>query len=136
MQHGSAPISRGREALRDLLLLPLVILAMLVLLLALPILLPLAIFQEKRDRRRLHAAAEATPCGRCGHPLGLAALEAADAAWGAALGGMMEQGLRPRVIRQLFARCPSCGAGHDWDEDRHVLQLLPVERWELSAPPR
>ncbi len=135
MQHGSMPISRDRAALRNLLLLPVVILAVLLLLLALPVLLPLVGFQAKRDRRRLCAAAEVTPCGHCGRPLGLAAVEAADAAWTTFLDGMTKQGLRPRVIRWLFARCPSCGAGHSWDAYLYILHLLPVALWERSIPP-
>ena len=130
MQRGSVPISRGREALRDLLLLPFVILAVVLLLLALPILLPLASARAERDRRRLCETAEVTPCGRCGQPLGLAAVEAAETAWDAFLKGMMEHGLRPRVIRRLFARCPACGAGHGADEHYRVLHLLPAELWD------
>ena len=136
MQRSSAPISRSREALRDLLLLLVVVLVVLVLLLALLILLPVLAFLAGRDRKRLCTAAEATPCARCGRSLGFAAVEAADAAWAAFFAGMLARHLRPRVIRRLLARCPSCGAGHGWDERRRVLHLLPVELWDLSAPPQ
>ena len=136
MRRSSASISRGREVLRDLLLLPVVVLGLLVLLLALPFLLPLVTFLAKRDRKRLCAAAEATPCARCCHPLGLAAVEAADAAWATVLAGMLDRHLRARAVRHLFARCPSCGAGHGWDEHRRVLHLLPPELWGTSDPPR
>ncbi len=127
-------MSRGREALRDLLLLPFVMLAVLLMLLALPVILPLASALAKRDRRRLCEAAEATPCGRCGQPLGLVAVELAEADRDASLEGMMEQGLRPRVVRRVLARCPSCGAGHGWDEHQPVLHLLPAELWDVSTP--
>ena len=106
------------------LLLPIVALVALLLMLALPILLPLLSFLADRDHKRLCAAAEATPCALCGHLLGPAAVEAADTASAATFTKMLQLNLRPRVVRRLFARCTSCGADHGWNEDCRKFYLL------------
>ena len=108
------------------LLLPVVVLVVSLPMLALPVLLPLLSFLADRDHKRSCAAAEATPCARCGRLLGLAAVEAADAVSAAAFTEMLQFHLRPRIVRRLFARCMSCGADHGWDERHRTFQLLGV----------
>lgn len=107
----------------QLLFLPIVASVALLLMLALPILLPLLSLLADRDRRRLCATAEATPCALCDHLLGPAAVEAADPASATVLAEMLQFNLLPRVVRRLFARCMSCGADHGWDKDCRKFYL-------------
>lgn len=58
---------------------PLAVLALVLLLLTLPVTAPLSAIFIWWGSRRLRAAADGTCCVRCGHVLGQAALNAADA---------------------------------------------------------
>ncbi len=72
--------TRLGRAWPDLLALPAVIGAMVLMLVTLPVSLPIALLLGRNDRRRLGAVAMVTPCSRCGTLLGPDAAAASDAA--------------------------------------------------------
>ncbi len=97
--------------------------------------LPQAARAEKRDAQRMRDAAERAHCLRCSERLGLAALEAADAAWEAHRTPWNWEGGIPRVApRYLSALCPACGAAYGYDKVVQVLTPLPDGVW--PPPPR
>ena len=106
----------------------------LVFLLTLPVTGPLLAVSEARADRRKRAAAVGWPCGRCGAPLGLPALERADAVFAAYVHTAFEDGgaLRMRMVRELDACCPTCDAGHRWDRSTHAFVLLPAREYERT----
>jgi len=106
---------------------PLLVLAMVLLLFTLPVTLPVVALLHKRDRARLRTAASRTQCVRCGHMLGPAALDAADAAEMEAMAALRRQHPydRMRIVRRSDARCVICGTDYRWDERRRELHLVP-----------
>lgn len=105
----------------------LVVTALLALLLALPILLPLLAVDQAVTRRRKLAALAANPCAVCGSSLSPDALDLADAVWGSAPSVQPTMRLR-RVVRRLHAICPACGARYEWDGPRRQFHLLDLEQ--------
>lgn len=87
---------------------PLVILAIVVLLFTLPVTLPIAILLDKRDHARIRKAANEMRCVRCGHELGAAALDAADAAAKTALKAFHQQ--RSSHVLRRPARRPDASS--------------------------
>jgi len=105
---------------------PLAILALVLMLLTLPVTLPLALAWGGWKRRRQRSIIDRTCCIRCGHILGQAALQAADADHVAELGAMQQRfpnGL-VNLLRRADARCTACGATYAWDRRRHRLRPL------------
>jgi len=80
--------------------------------LALPVLLPYALFRHGLYLRRLRTAAEARPCPSCGRPLGADALRASDEHWRSHFAELQRAnpGARLRLIRLVHAICTACGA--------------------------
>lgn len=113
---------------------PLTALGMIALLLSLPVSLPLGLILGAWQDRRQRSVAERTCCARCGHPLGAAAIQAADAAHIAELGTMQRQypNCRVHIVRRADARCTQCGATYAWDRRQHLLR--PLEDGASSGP--
>jgi hypothetical protein len=95
---------------------------------ALPVLIPIAIVTYRRDRRRLRAAADATHCEGCGAILAGASLQRADDLWAEHVATLMRDrpGMRFRLIRHLIAKCVVCGATYDFDAARRVFVAMPA----------
>ena len=91
---------------------------MVLLLFALPVILPFLAWDQKRTRRRQLLALARHPCVVCGSSLDYRALDLADATWTSRVAAM--QAGRPhvmlRLVRRLHAVCPACGAEYEWDE--------------------
>lgn len=108
---------------------PLLIAAMVLLLFTLPITLPIVALLHKRDQGRLRVAACGMRCVRCDHLLGIASLDASDAAERERMAELHR--LYPfhklRIVRRSHARCVNCGTDYAWDERRRVLELAPAE---------
>lgn len=101
--------------------------AMVLVLITLPVTLPIAALLQKRDLARLRIAACGMRCVRCDHVLGLAALDAADAADMERMAALHRQYPfdKLRVVRRSHARCVICGTDYLWDAQRRVLRLVP-----------
>jgi predicted RNA-binding Zn-ribbon protein involved in translation (DUF1610 family) len=85
----------------------------------LPLIIPAAAILHWLHRRRLHAAARLFACPACGAILGDEAIRRADEAWSRHWADLGEKnpGIRfrtgpQRIIRQIDAICPQCGAGY------------------------
>ena len=92
-------------------------LLMLIIVIAFPVAIPIAIVSWVWDRRRMQAVAERTCCEGCGMTLGIASLRRADAEWvkrAAALHSTRAV-MRIRMIRSLWAICAACDAEYDYD---------------------
>jgi hypothetical protein len=74
------------------------------------------------------AARDAT-CTACGHALGRAALELANAAWAERMAYLRDSMTleRHRIVRHLFAICPNCGARYHFDGSTRNFIRLPHE---------
>ena len=105
----------------------LVVAALMALLVALPILIPLLAVDQAVTRRRKLAALAAAPCAVCGSSLSPDALDLADAAWRSTPTVQPAMRLR-RVVRRLHAICPACGARYEWDGARRQFHLLNREQ--------
>ncbi len=106
----------------------LVILGMVALGLLLPVVLPVVAVLEARDRRRRVRAAEAFSCLRCGQILGREGLERGDAAWREHFAALQRRYPHHflRVVRDVHAVCPHCGARYGFDKDARTFRLLPA----------
>ncbi|MGI4946742.1 MAG: hypothetical protein ACRYHQ_40325 [Janthinobacterium lividum] len=101
--------------------------ALMALLVALPILIPILAVDQAVTRRRKLAALAAAPCAVCGSSLSPDALDLADAGWGPAQAAQPTMRLR-RVVRRLHAICPVCGARYEWDGACRQFHLLDPEQ--------
>jgi hypothetical protein len=94
--------------------LPLIVLMILI---ASPVAIPIALLSWIWDQRRMRAAAERTRCESCGATLGAASLHRADTEWTKRAAAL--QAARPltmfRMVRSLWAICAACGAEYDYD---------------------
>lgn len=92
-------------------------LLVLMIVIAFPVALPIAIVSWLWDRRRMQAVAERTPCECCGTMLGAVSLHRADTEWEKRVAAL--QSARPimrfRMIRSLWAICAACGVEYDYD---------------------
>ncbi len=105
----------------------LVIAGLMILLLALPILMPFLAVDQAVTRRSKLAVLAAMSCAVCGSSLHSDALALADAACGPPRAAQPILRLR-RVVRRLHAICPACNAGYEWDAARRRFQLLDPEQ--------
>jgi hypothetical protein len=92
-------------------------LLVLIILLASPVAIPIAIVSWIRDHRRMRAVAEQTHCEHCGATLGAASLQRADAEWSKRAAARLHAwpDIRMRMVRKLWAICAACGAEYDYD---------------------
>ena len=101
---------------------------MVVFILLLPVILPVVVVLHTLDRRRRRRAADAFACERCGRILGQEGLERGDAAWAEHFAAL--QRAHPysklRVVRDVYAVCPGCGARYGYDEKARTFRLLPA----------
>lgn len=99
---------------------------MVLLLVALPAILPFLVLDQKRTRRRQLLALAGQPCAVCGSSLDHRALELADATWASQVAAMRAE--RPhvmlRLVRRLHAVCPACGAEYEWDGASRLFLAL------------
>ena len=92
---------------------------------ALPVIIPVAIFLSHRYKRRLRRLAQSTPCQSCGKILGLEALRLADAEWSAHVAELHEKnpGIRVRLVRLLHAICRHCGTRYTHFEEENEFRV-------------
>jgi hypothetical protein len=102
-----------------------VLIAVLVVI-ASPVLIPVALALHERERRAMRAIAETTRCKRCGATLGAASLEQADQAWADHVAALHRDhpGVRFRLLRGLWALCAVCAARYGFNAERRVFTLL------------
>jgi hypothetical protein len=98
-------------------------LLLLIVVIAFPVAIPIAIVLHMRDRRCIRAVAERTRCECCGAPLGVASLRRADAEWAKRAAALQHARLimRLRLIRRVWAICAACGAEYDYDARTHTF---------------
>ena len=92
--------------------------------LALPVIIPVVHFLEKRDHQNRQKVAARFQCEACGTVLGLDALHRADTVcteeW--AKRKQERPGVRYRLRpRDLWAICTACGADYNYDPERHIF---------------
>ncbi len=98
-----------------------------------PVLLPVALVQLARDKRRLQAAARGTTCIACGCLLTHEALTRAGTMWAAHIAQLRRDHptVMFRVVRPYDAVCIACGQGYKWQSEARVLQ--PVQAAKSPA---
>jgi hypothetical protein len=91
-----------------------------------PILIPIGTLSNHRGRRRLMDAARTGLCPDCGAGLGATALDRADAEWAEHMAQLRRENplVRFRVVRDLDAICPSCGACLKFDKAGRAWRSL------------
>ncbi len=91
-----------------------------------PVLIPVAFALHARDRRAMLAIAERTQCKLCGATLGAASLEQADREWAEHVAALHRDrpGIRFRLVRCLWAICAACGGRHGFNAERRLFTLL------------
>jgi hypothetical protein len=91
---------------------PILILALLVFLLALPLILPVTFVCNLLERRSLLAAARTAVCPSCGAILGAEAVQRADDEWRTHIAELHQNhpGVKFRLIRTVDAICGACGS--------------------------
>ena len=104
-------------------------LLVLIILVAFPIALPIAIVSWIWDHRRMRAVAERNDCEQCGTTLGAASLHLADTEWTKRTAERLNArpGTRLRMIRRLWAICTACGAEYDYDFSGRVFHRVSDE---------
>lgn len=97
---------------------------MALLLIALPVILPFLVLDQRRTRRRQLLALAGQPCAVCGSSLDHRALELADATWASRVAAMRAEHPHAmfRLARRLHAVCPACGAEYEWVEARKLFE--------------
>jgi hypothetical protein len=101
-------------------------LLLLIIIIAFPVAVPIAIVLHVRDRRRMQTVAERAHCRCCGATLGAASLRRADIEWAKQTAALQHTGLmmRLRLIRHLWAICGACGAEYDYDARSHTFHRI------------
>jgi hypothetical protein len=96
-----------------------------------PILLPIALWLDARDQKRMRALIDTFPCLKCGEVLGAEALRLAGESWSAYLAGLRDEDdgrvIRRRIVRNFDAICPHCGSYHTFDPKGRNFTLTPPE---------
>jgi hypothetical protein len=85
--------------------------------LLLPVIIPAVAIMGWRDNARITRIARQTSCRNCGHMLGDAAIERGETAWRERMSELHwrpEWGIRRRIVRDVHAVCPSCGAAYEF----------------------
>ena len=92
-------------------------LLLLLVVIAFPVAVPIALVLHIRDQRRMQSVAKMTRCECCGATLGVASLGRADTEWAKRAAALQREGqiMRLRLIRRLWAICAACGAEYDYD---------------------
>jgi hypothetical protein len=117
-------LARRRKALRT----PIMLLAVVAFLLALPALVPYAFVCLYLDRRRLRIAANSHACPSCGRILGIEALHLADERWRAHVAELHRShpGVRFRLVRLIHAICPACGTELSFRKESGTFEQMKV----------
>jgi hypothetical protein len=121
-------------------------LLVLMIVIAFPVAIPIAIVSWLRDRRRMRAVAKRTHCECCGATLGAASLRCADPEWAKRVAALQSARsiMRFRMIRSLWAICAARGAEYDAEYDydfririfrRVVRSDVPDDRDGVSGSP-
>jgi hypothetical protein len=99
-----------------------VALAVLIVL-ALPVIIPLVFICQYREKRRLRAAAERAECPSCGATLGVEALHRADDYWRSYVAGLRrdQPGVKFRLVRVVQAICGDCGAMLSFQNEKRTF---------------
>jgi hypothetical protein len=80
-----------------------------------------------REQRALLELARRFPCSRCGTVLGEQGLALADTLWERHVQTIFDQKkANQRIVRNLDAVCPKCGARYQHDPDRSTFSAIEV----------
>lgn len=102
--------------------------------LMLPVIIPAVALMSWRDTVRLKRLARQTSCRNCGGLLGDEAIERGEAAWRERMSELHwrpEWGIRRRVVRDIHAVCPCCGAGYEFIEK--TRQFVPAKGFQAPS---
>jgi hypothetical protein len=112
----------------------------LMILIAFPVAIPIAIVSWIWDRRRMQAVAERTHCESCGATLGVGSLHRADTEWAKRVAALLNArpGTRLRMVRRLWAICTACDAEYDYDFRSRIFHYVagsdePGDQGKVSA---
>jgi hypothetical protein len=100
-----------------------ILLVVIAVVIASPVLIPIAAVLHARERRHMRAVVRETRCEGCGAILGDASLHRADAVWGEYVATLHrdQPGILFRLLRRLWAVCTVCGAEYDFDAARRAF---------------
>jgi hypothetical protein len=106
-----------------------------------PVIIPVVALLHRAYRRRLAAVACTFACLSCGRMLGPDAAALADAEWEATRQQRQEDGPRlwrggRRMVRDLDAICPSCGARYAYSDATRTLVRRGSIRRQVKHDPR
>ena len=92
-----------------------------------PVLLPIAMLQMKREKRRCRAVARSMCCVSCGELLGEQALVHARALWAAHVAQIRAEypHVMYRLARPYDAVCTVCQQVYHWQDSAGVLEPVP-----------
>jgi Zn-dependent protease with chaperone function len=96
-----------------------------------PVIIPVAGLLHRAHVRRMEVAADRYVCLACGGILGREALRRADAEWAEHMRQSQDQSLRlwrvggRRMVRNVDAICPSCGARYKFDDRARTFGRVP-----------
>jgi hypothetical protein len=107
-------------------------LLLVIITIAFPVAVPIAIVLHMWDRRRMQVVAKRSRCECCGATLGVASLRRADTEWAKQAAALRHARLimRLRLIRCVWATCGACGAEYGYDARAHTFHRL-----ARSGPP-
>jgi hypothetical protein len=104
-----------------------VVLMVVAVVIASPVLTPIAMALHRRDTRRMQAAVTKSRCDDCGAILGIASWQRAGSLWAAhvAAQGRDNPTIRFRLVRSLYAVCGTCEAQYGFDATLRTFPRLP-----------
>ena len=98
--------------------------------LMLPFLIPYFLIETAIADRRRKRLANDFPCAQCGDPLGYESVALADAAWRDHVRQLRDRypGALFRLVRTVWAICPSCGLEYVQRWNGEQFELVPREK--------
>ncbi len=107
-------------------------LLVILLLVAMPVLIPIAMVQQVLHERWMRAAARWRSCPACGVVLGVEALGLANKRWQVYLAETHRDnpGIRFRLVRKVFAICTRYGA--EWGYDEKAMNFPQIDTDEAG----
>lgn len=116
-------LSRWREAAQGIAAL----IGMLLMLAALPFILPIVAFKEYRSKKLLNRVAAQAHCQTCGEILGVKSVDKANVLV-INIAGRQGTDWKSRQLRDLWAACDACGTDYNFDWFAKRFTKLPPDR--------
>jgi hypothetical protein len=107
-----------------------IIATLMLVIVSFPIIIPIVAFSQWRELRRMRAAARDFACLNCGQRLGEEAITLGDEAWARKMAeheGPWIEDVGLRMVRQLHAVCPHCGAQYEYVREKRTFVPAPRE---------